>query len=192
MTGSTGTALADAFDAGACLVAIGRDRDKSAFAQLFNHYAPRLKAYMRKLGADETQAEEVAQEALLAVWRKAHLYDPAKASAGTWIFAVARNMRIDMIRRDKRPAIDIDDPALVPDAEPAADAQVSGRQRDALVRDAIRQLPPEQAEVVRLSFYEEKPHAEIAEELNLPLGTVKSRLRLAFRKVRTALGDDVE
>lgn len=192
MTGSTGTALADAFDAGACLIAIGRDRDKSAFAQLFSHYAPRLKAYMRKLGADETQAEEVAQEALLAVWRKAHLYDPAKASAGTWIFAVARNMRIDMIRRDKRPAIDIDDPALVPDAEPPADTQVSGRQRDALVRAAIRQLPPEQAEVVRLSFYEEKPHAEIAEELNLPLGTVKSRLRLAFRKVRTALGDDVE
>ncbi|SOD90315.1 sigma-70 family RNA polymerase sigma factor [Caenispirillum bisanense] len=188
----TETAEPPVFDAGACLVAVGRDRDKAAFAQLFSHYAPRLKAYMRKLGADDTAAEEVAQEALLAVWRKAHLYDPAKASAGTWIFAVARNMRIDMIRREKRPEIDAEDPALVPDAEPRADDHVGARQREALVREAIRQLPPEQAEVVRLSFYEEKPHAEIAEVLQLPLGTVKSRLRLAFRKVRTALGDDVE
>lgn len=185
-------AEAAVFDAAACLVAIGRDRDKAAFAQLFSYYAPRLKGYMRKMGADETAAEEVAQESLLAVWRKAHLYDPAKASAGTWIFAVARNMRIDMIRREKRPEIDAEDPALVPDGEPRADDHVGARQREALVREAIRQLPPEQAEVVRLSFYEEKPHAEIAEVLKLPLGTVKSRLRLAFRKVRTALGDDVE
>lgn len=192
MRQTTETAEPPVFDAGACLVAVGRDRDKAAFAQLFSHYAPRLKAYMRKLGADDTAAEEVAQEALLAVWRKAHLYDPAKASAGTWIFAVARNMRIDMIRREKRPEIDAEDPALVPDAEPRADDHVGARQREALVREAIRQLPPEQAEVVRLSFYEEKPHAEIAEVLQLPLGTVKSRLRLAFRKVRTALGDDVE
>lgn len=188
----TRTDTVDTIDARALLLAIGRDRDKAAFAALFAYYAPRLKAYMRRLGADDAAAEEVAQEALLAIWRKAHLYDPAKAAASTWIFAVARNMRIDLIRRERRPELDPDDPALVPDAEPRADDQLGARQREALVREAIRQLPPEQAEVVRLSFYEEKPHAEIAEVLQLPLGTVKSRLRLAFRKVRMALGDDVE
>jgi RNA polymerase sigma-70 factor (ECF subfamily) len=190
------TAAADGelsrLDAAACLVAVGRERDKQAFARLFRHYAPRLKAYMRRLGADDVQAEEVAQEAMVSVWRKAHLYDPGKAAAGTWIFAVARNLRIDLIRREKRPELDPDDPALVPDETPRADDSVSVRQQQDLVREAIRTLPPEQAEVIRLSFYEEKPHSEIAEELNLPLGTVKSRLRLAFRKVRSALGDDVE
>lgn len=191
MTG-VGEAASVTFDAAALLVAVGRDRDKQAFARLFQHYAPRLKAYMRRLGADDTSAEEVAQEAMLAIWRKAHLYDPAKAGAGTWIFAVARNLRIDLIRRERRPEIDPEDPALVPEDLPRADEHVGARQREKLVRDAIRTLPPEQAEVVRLSFYEEKPHAAIAEELNLPLGTVKSRLRLAFRKVRTALGDDTE
>lgn len=191
MTTQDNTA-AEAFDARALLVAVGQTRDKQAFAQLFQHYAPRLKAYIRRLGADDTAAEEVAQEAMLAIWRKAHLYDPAKAAAGTWIFAVARNLRIDLIRREKRPELDPDDPALVPDEAPRADDSVDLRQRERLVREAIRTLPAEQADVVRLSFFEEKPHAAIAEELNLPLGTVKSRLRLAFRKVRAALGDDVE
>lgn len=183
---------AEVFDAGALLVAVGRDRDKQAFARLFQHYAPRLKAYMRRLGSDDTSAEEVAQEAMLSVWRKAHLYDPAKAGAGTWIFAVARNLRIDLIRRQRRPELDPEDPALTPDELPRADDSVGARQRQLLVRKALRTLPEEQALVIKLSFFEEKPHAAIAEELNLPLGTVKSRLRLAFRKVRAALGDDVE
>jgi RNA polymerase sigma factor (sigma-70 family) len=177
-------------DMSALIVAVAASRDKQAFAQLFAHYAPRVKSFLMRQGADAAVAEDLAQETLLAVWRKADRFDPAKASAGTWIFTVARNLRIDALRKEKRPEYDPDDLAFVPDTEPRADDRMQLEQMRVRVRAAILQLPAEQAEVVKLSFFEDKAHGDIAEELALPLGTVKSRLRLAMRRVRALLGDE--
>ena len=168
---------------------IAEDRDRRAFGTLFAYYAPRIKAYLRRLGAEDTLAEELAQEAMLTVWRRAHLFDRRQAGVGTWIFTIARNKRIDAIRRERRPEVDPHDPALVPAAEPSADKAVEDDQRAVRLRDAIAALPEEQAMLLRLSYYDEKSHSVIAEELSLPLGTVKSRLRLALGRLRSMLED---
>ena len=168
--------------------AIAGDADRSAFAALFGHFAPRVKSYMLRLGAPPTLAEELAQETLLAVWRKAAAFDAAKAAPSTWIFTIARNLRIDAARRERRRQV-ADDPTDAPEAEPGPDAQLAALQSEGRIRTALGRLPPEQAEVVRLSFFSDKPHAEIAAELDLPLGTVKSRLRLAMARLRELLGD---
>ncbi|MGB0697652.1 MAG: sigma-70 family RNA polymerase sigma factor [Rhodospirillaceae bacterium] len=174
---------------GALIVRIAEVRCKTSFGHLYGYYQPRLKAYLRRQGANDAVAEDLAQEAMLTLWRKADRYDPAKASAGTWLFTIARNLRIDLIRKERRPEVDPEDPMLVPDPPETADVVMEGSQRDTMVRQAIQTLPKDQAEVLTFSFYEDLTHTEIAERLNLPLGTVKSRLRLAFQKVRTALGD---
>lgn len=171
------------------LLAVGRDHDRAAFGQLFAHFAPRVKAYLIRLGASGAQAEELAQEALVIVWRKAALFDPAKASASTWLFTIARNLRIDAIRRERRPEFDPDDPAFVIDPEPQADGLMMQEEAEVRVREVIQSLPQDQADVVRLSFFADKPHSIIAAELGVPLGTVKSRLRLAMARMRAALGD---
>ena len=172
-------------DLGALIARIATDADRSAFVELFHHFAPRVKSYGRRLGASDTAAEELAQETLLAVWRKAGQFDPARASASTWIFTIARNLRIDALRRE-RPAPPADDDA---DPSPPADVLISGSQQDGRVRQALGSLPPEQLEVIRLSFFSDAPHSAIAESLGLPLGTVKSRLRLAMTRLRALLED---
>ncbi|MEM8987774.1 MAG: sigma-70 family RNA polymerase sigma factor [Pseudomonadota bacterium] len=164
-------------------------QDKTIFASLYEHFAPRVKAYMMRLGVEESAAEDLAQEALLRVWRKSALFDPQKSSASTWIFAIARNLRIDAIRKEKRPEIDPNDPALQPAPAPAADEEAIRIERDERIREAFNALPPAQEEVVSMYFFEDHPHSVIAEKLGLPLGTVKSRLRLAFSKVRSVLED---
>lgn len=172
------------------VLAIAQGADREAFAELYRHYAPRLKSYLLRLGGADT-AEEMAQEAMLAVWRKAALFDPAKASAGTWIFTIARNHYIDRRRKERRPELDPSDPMLTIESDPSADAAMSSRQTEQIVRAALAELSPEQARVVEMSFYEDKPHSAIAAELNLPLGTVKSRLRLAFARLRGAVGESL-
>lgn len=172
------------------LVAISERQDRAAFSGLFSHFAPRVKAYLIRHGATNEAAEELAQETLLRVWRKAHLFDPTVAAPSTWIFRIARNLRIDRIRRERRPEFDPEDPALVRDADPAADQQIELSQEGARVRAAVDMLPPDQKQAIMLSFFEDKPHREIADELGLPLGTVKSRIRLAFARVRQTLGDE--
>lgn len=172
------------------LVAVGRDRDRAAFAALFGHFAPRLKAYLRRLGADPVGCEELVQEAMLIVWRRADSFDPRQASASTWIFTIARNKRVDSLRREHRPEIDPDDPALVPDPAESADRLVEAAQSTARLRDALRSLPPEQAELLHLAYFEDKPHSVISAERGIPLGTVKSRLRLAMDRLRKALRDE--
>lgn len=166
---------------------IAESKDRDAFAALFAHFAPRLKGYLMRLGASDGQAEEVLQEALLTVWRKAHLFDRKKAAASTWIFTIARNRRIDILRKRKFPEIDAEDPSLVPDAPPAPDEQVIGAREGEAVRAALEKLPEEQRELVRLAFYNGWSHSRIAADTNLPLGTVKSRLRLAFSRLRNEL-----
>ncbi len=174
------------------LLRVASAGDREAFNSLFAFFAPRIKGYLMRIGTAADLAEDLAQEAMLKVWRKARLFDPSKASASTWIFTIARNLRIDAARRAAKPALDAEDPAFTPDEEPQADIMMERRDRDAKIRAAFQSLPPAQYEVVRLHFIEDAPHSEIAERLNLPLGTVKSRLRLAFEKIRKELGDSVE
>lgn len=168
--------------------AIAAERDRQAFAALFGHFAPRIKAYLMRSGSDADQAEELVQECMTIVWRKADSFDPAQATVATWMFTIARNKRIDGYRRARRPDLDPEDPALLPEAETPADRVVEASQvADRLTR-AMATLPAEQAEMLRMAFYEDKAHSEIAAETNLPLGTVKSRLRLAMGRMRKALG----
>jgi RNA polymerase sigma factor (sigma-70 family) len=163
--------------------------DRAAFAALYAHYGPRLRTYMRKLGADSAASDDLVQEAMAAVWNKARLFDPAKANANTWIFTIARNRRIDLIRRERRPEIDADDPSLRDEAPDSPEAMIITRRNAAAIHAALADLPPDQADVIRMSFFEDRPHGAIAAALGVPLGTVKSRLRLAFRRFRTALGE---
>jgi RNA polymerase sigma-70 factor (ECF subfamily) len=164
-------------------------QDRAAFASLFSYYAPRVKSYLRRQRADDRMAEDLVQDVMLTVWRKANLFDPAKASVGTWIFTIARNRFIDAMRRQNRPELDADDPSLAPEAPVPADLCLASAEIGLRVRSAMTTLPADQATVVTLSFLEGLPHSEIAEKLAIPLGTVKSRLRLAFARLRAALED---
>jgi RNA polymerase sigma-70 factor (ECF subfamily) len=169
------------------LARVAQHRDRAAFIALFGHFAPRVKAYLVRLGADDASAEELAQEVLLAVWRRAASFNPALASVSTWVFTIARNKRIDRLRRERRPEIDPDDPALAPEPEPAADAAFDAAQSGNRLRDAIASLPEEQSRLLVMAYFEDKSHRAIAAETRLPLGTVKSRIRLALGRLRGAL-----
>lgn len=172
------------------LLSVGRDRNRTAFVALFQDFAPRVKSYVMGLGLDDPSADDLVQDIMLTVWRRASQYDPAKASPSTWIFTIARNRRIDMFRRQKRPQLDPNDPLLVPDPEPAADGVLAAGQANEALRRAVATLPKEQSQLLRLAFFEDLSHSHIAERLDLPLGTVKSRLRLALGKLRVQLKDD--
>jgi len=172
------------------LVAVGEQRDRTAFAAIFGHFAPRIKAYLMRRGADQQTAEEVVQEVMVTLWRRADRYDPGQADASTWVFTIARNKRIDLLRRERRPELDPDDPALTPAANPAADDVVKATQDAGRIRSALRVLPDEQKELLHMAFFEDKPHSVIATERNLPLGTVKSRIRLAMTRLRKELREE--
>jgi RNA polymerase sigma-70 factor, ECF subfamily len=180
-------AVAGGDDLSADLVAVARRRDKEAFVRLFLHFAPRVKTYMMQLGMPDSRAEDVAQETMLAVWRKAELFDPQKSGAATWIFTIARNLRIDQARRERHPEVPDDVLLEMADEQPSADTVVARADDGERIRAAVDALSPEQAEVIRLSFFADLAHSAIARRLSLPLGTVKSRLRLAMTKIRDAL-----
>jgi RNA polymerase sigma-70 factor (ECF subfamily) len=173
----------------ALVCAVGTSRDLKAFEALFGYFAPRIKSYLMRSGATDAIAEDLAQEAILLVWRKAALFDPAKACASTWIFTIARNLRASAFRRERRPDCDPYDPSDTPDTSADGTSDLI-RQVDAgRLHAVLKDLSPEQFEIVRMSFFAEKPHSAIAAELGLPLGTVKSRIRLAMVRIRSALGD---
>jgi RNA polymerase sigma-70 factor (ECF subfamily) len=178
----------DLADASSLVVRVAQ-RDRAAFARLFEHFAPRVKSYMLKLGATPAVAEELAQEAMLTVWRKADSFDPARAGAAAWIFTIARNLRIDAARRDRIFSMLDGQPREDASEEPGPDAILAAGQRAGRIRDAMTTLSRDQVEVIRLSFFEDKAHGEIATTLRLPLGTVKSRLRLAMTRLKALLGD---
>jgi RNA polymerase sigma-70 factor (ECF subfamily) len=169
---------------------VAASQDRSAFAALFAHYGPRVKGYLVRLGLAQAQAEDVAQEVMVTVWRKAGLFDRRQASVSTWIFRIARNRRIDAFRRDQRAVLDADDPSLQPQAEAAPDAGLDVLEREDQIRLALADLPAEQRDLIRRAFYEGLSHREIAEVTGVPLGTVKSRLRLAFNKLRLSLDEN--
>jgi RNA polymerase sigma factor (sigma-70 family) len=169
---------------------VAETRDRAAFADLFDHYAPRLKGYLQRLGLDVGAAEEVVQETMIVLWHKAALFDPRKSSLGTWLYRVARNRRIDLARRQATRAFDEDDPTLVPEGAEEPGSALDARRREERVRAAMAGLPDDQREAVRLAFFVGLSHSEIAERTGLPMGTVKSRLRLAFGRLRRALEED--
>lgn len=161
--------------------------DRDAFARLFEHLAPRIKAYLIRLGSEPSAAEDLAQDVMVTIWHKAAGFDPARSSVMTWTFVIARNRRIDSLRREHSTVTYGHSPPDV-EAEPGgADEAMVSEQSDALMRDAIASLSPEQQQVVRMSFFDDEPHSAIAAALDVPLGTVKSRLRLAFAKLRSRM-----
>ena len=172
------------------LVAVATQQDRNAYAELFAYYAPRVKSYLLRLGADSVLAEEIAQDVMVTVWRKAGLFDRAQASVSTWIFRIARNRRIDLFRRSKRPELDPEEEMVLPSGVPAPDARIETMETEGRVRAAMKDLPEEQVLLLKLAFYEGLSHSEIAARLGTPLGTVKSRIRLAFARMKARLGDE--
>ncbi|MEB8389146.1 sigma-70 family RNA polymerase sigma factor [Rhodobacteraceae bacterium KMM 6894] len=168
-----------------CIERIRDHSDEDAFAQLFTHFAPRVKAFLMKSGADATLAEECAQDVMATLWQKAHLFDPTRASASTWIFTIARNRRIDALRKSRRP--EPEDLTWGPDHDPdQADALALQQETDQLAQ-AIASLPDKQKALIEAAYYGDLSHSEIAEKTGLPLGTIKSRIRLALDRLRHAM-----
>lgn len=168
------------------MIARVRDaQDKAAFAALFRHFAPRVKAFLMRSGADASLAEECTQEVMATLWQKAHLFDPSRASAATWIFTIARNRKIDAMRKQKRP--EPEDLPWGPEEEPdQADALALQQESDKL-GEAIATLPAKQKELIEKAYFGDLSHSEIAAETGLPLGTIKSRIRLALDRLRHAM-----
>lgn len=176
------------FDADALLAAVGASRDKSAFVTLFNHYAPRVKSWLLKAGEAPSAADEIVQNTFVSVWEKAAGFNPAKAAASTWIFSIARNKRIDALRRARFLSADADEVERALDSAVAEAPDVYAGADDAeRLGEAMKSLPEDQARLVRMAFFEDKSHSAIAAETRLPLGTVKSRLRLALGRLRRLL-----
>ncbi len=172
-----------------CIRAVAVSADRAAFEELFRHFAPRVKSYLQRGGGAAAAAEELMQETMVTIWRKAGQFDPARSSASTWVFTIARNLRIDAYRHERHPEIDPNDPVLVADDEPAADALIEARQAAERVSAALAELSEGEQAILRLAFFEDQTQSAISERLRLPLGTVKSRMRLAFGKLRKALAD---
>lgn len=160
-------------------------QDRDAFADLFRHFAPRVKAFLIRSGSDPGQAEECAQEVMATLWRKAHLFDPSRASVATWVFTIARNRRIDVLRKQRRP--EPEDIFWGPEAVPDQADVVALQQESAQLRIAISALPPAQRELIEQAYFGDLSHREIAAQTGLPLGTIKSRIRLALERLRHAM-----
>ncbi len=169
------------------LILVGDAADRDAFRRIFTAMAPKLKAFLINTGQSPQEAEEILQDTMLKVWRKATLFDRSKSAGSTWIYSIAKNARIDRIRKETKPAPDPDDPSFVQDAPETGEQSLNRRQDQKRIQLAMSTLPSEQMKIINMSFFEDKSHAEISEELNLPLGTVKSRIRLAFGKIRAEL-----
>jgi RNA polymerase sigma factor (sigma-70 family) len=169
----------------ALLKQVAEAQDTEAFTALFQHFAPRIKAFLVKSGADPAMAEEVAQDVMVTVWNKAAQFDPSRASVATWIFTIARNRRIDMLRRDRRP--EPEELFWGPEAEPDQVQLLALQQESDQLIAAIADLPEKQRVMIERAYFSDLSHSEIAEETGLPLGTIKSRIRLALERLRHSL-----
>lgn len=160
-------------------------QDQAAFAELFEHFAPRVKGFLMRSGADASLAEECAQEVLATCWHKAHMFDPARASVATWIFTIARNRKIDVLRKARRP--EPDDLGWGPEEEPAQADVLALQQDTERLGVALSELPAAQRELIEKAYFGDLSHSEIAVQTGLPLGTIKSRIRLALDRLRHAM-----
>jgi RNA polymerase sigma-70 factor (ECF subfamily) len=168
---------------------IAQRQDRSAYIQIYKHFAPRVKSFLMGKGLNSATADDVLQEVMLAIWQKPHLYNPAKAAVSTWIFTISRNKYVDRLRREQRQQCESDEPDLRAGDTMESTDDVLQQQKKNAVHKALTGLCPEQQEVVVLSFIKGLAHGEIAKHLNLPLGTVKSRIRIAFKYLREDLGE---
>lgn len=171
------------------VTAVGVNRDGAAFTTLFDHFGPRVRAQMMQLGLAPVAAADIAQDVMEAIWSKAHLFDRRKSAAATWIFHIARNRRIDVRRRSRELPCAMEDFCAIPDPGQPHDDRIDAAEREGCVRAALGALPREQSTLIKLAFFDGLSHAAIAQQTNLPLGTVKSRLRLAFARLRRSLQD---
>ena len=163
---------------------IGKNQDKLAFNNIFRYFAPRLKSFLIKAGSTDSQAEEVIQEVMIAVWTKSSTYDSSKSSVSTWIYTIARNKRIDKIRKEKRHYLSDSDEGLEIPVDSTQEKEIFSAQISNSLKNYMSNLPEEQSKLLKLSYFYNKTHADISEELKIPLGTVKSRIRLALTKMR--------
>jgi RNA polymerase sigma-70 factor (ECF subfamily) len=171
------------------LTSVAISRDRHAFERLYGYFAPRVKSYMMRQGADEASADDLSQETMVQIWRKAHQYDPQKAAVTTWIFRVARNLQIDRLRKCKLHEVEMTADVEPDDGESGGQDSVEQQPDAERLRALVHALPNDQMDVVQLAFFEGLSHSEVSQQLSIPVGTVKSRLRLAFGKLRTGLGD---
>ena len=164
------------------MVRIRDHKDRAAFAEVFAHFAPRVKGFLMRSGADATLAEECTQDVMAALWQKSHQFDPTRASVATWVFTIARNRKIDILRRQRRP--EPEDLTWGPEAEPDQADILNLQQETELLGDALKALPPAQRELIDKAYFGDLTHSEIAAQTGLPLGTIKSRIRLALERLR--------
>lgn len=167
---------------------VAHARDSAAFARLFAHFAPRVKGFLMKSGTDAAMAEECAQDVMATVWLKAASFDPARASAATWIFTIARNRRIDMLRRQRRP--EPEDLPWGPEAAPDQHDALAMQQDSQRLTQALSLLPEKQRVLIERAYFGELTHSQIAEATGLPLGTIKSRIRMALDRLRHAMREE--
>ncbi|MDE3080265.1 MAG: sigma-70 family RNA polymerase sigma factor [Paracoccaceae bacterium] len=168
------------------LLAVRDRRDREAFACLFDYYAPRLKGMLARSGMPSAATDDLVQDVLLTAWQKAHQFDPARAQASAWIYRIARNRQIDLIRRERRPLPD----AVVPedeDSEPDASQILALDQETGKLREALDRLTPEQRAMIEQAYLGDLTHTEIRQRTGLPLGTIKSRIRLGLERLRHEL-----
>ena len=173
------------------LEAVARERDRQAYAELFRHFAPLLKSFaLSSPGmSSNALAEELVQEVMLKIWNRASTFDSAKASATTWIYTLARNCRIDLLRKKYRvrEEVDVDELWDLGTDEDLLEDEVYQKRIEVDVRESLGGLPAEQRQIITKVYMEGKSHSEVAEELGLPLGTVKSRVPLAMSKLKVML-----
>jgi RNA polymerase sigma-70 factor (ECF subfamily) len=173
------------------ILRIANERDKDSFKLIYDYFSPRLKSYLLKQGSSEVNAEELVQETMVNVWKKSMQFNSNKASATTWIFTIARNLKIDSFRKNKHNLINIDDIQERIDTSPNAEFNTDLIYKNERISKALKSLTPEQHKVIMMSFFEDKSHGEISNELKIPLGTVKSRMRLAFERIRKKIGEKI-
>jgi RNA polymerase sigma-70 factor (ECF subfamily) len=169
----------------AWMLAVRDNRDRKAFSVLFDHFAPRLKGFIMRSGTGSAQAEEIVQEVMLTVWRRADQFDPHRAQVSAWIYQIARNRHIDVIRKERRPVPE--ELGHGPDSEPDASQMLAVEQETERLKQALSRLGPDQREIVERAYLGEMSHQEISAQTGLALGTVKSRIRLGLERLRHEL-----
>ena len=169
---------------------IADHQDKSSFKMIFDYFGPRLKSFLMSSGAEESVAEEVVQETMCVVWTKADYYDPKMASPSTWIYTIARNKKIDILRKSRKAILENIDTAILPPIIPRLEEDIEHDQKFEVINQYLNELPKEQLALLKMNFIEEKSHGEIAEITKIPLGTIKSRIRLAMEKIRERIEKD--